>query len=333
MLALALLLALSGCAGLLGPDGGSDATTGATTETPADTAIPTTMTSSPSPSASSPTATPTATPPETVDPANPFGQRTVPVAIPNRTARRTHESVVRRALTYWERNGTAYAGYPVEFTLVDPSEDHRIAVAFESPPIACGGDADRTIGCAPVNERRAPAVSTVTVAASQTTDYTYEILVHELGHALGLDHDDRPRRYMRGTLPQGLNRETVHVFLTGPDATEIARKRGEIETALSYYETHPDLPAGERPTFEYVTTVEQADFVVEIGNEGCFDDRGGVCGGEPRYDGQVKLVIDSLDTRFVAWYTAHALADFYLDDVPRDLSTETTRSDRANWDG
>jgi len=334
---LAVLVALAGCSAVLGPDG-AGASPSPTTETPTDTPSPA-RTPTPSPATSTATTTPmpteTATP-DPVDPDNPFGERTVPVAIapPDRSPART--SLVRRSLAYWEDHAATHAGYPIEFALVNASEAHRIELAFEPAPITCGtSTTDRTIGCAPVNQRRAPPVSHVTVAANQTDAYTHEILVHELGHALGLDHDDEPQQYMRGTLPTGLRRDTVHVYLTGPDHTEVGRQRSEVEVALSYFEDHPSLAPDERPTFEFVTTREQADFVIEIRDGGCFEDGGGSCTVDPDYRGQQQLVLDSLDTEVVAWHTATHLAPVYLDDedVPPSLTRGATRDERTYWDG
>jgi len=335
VLCLAALVALAGCSAVLGPEGGDDPSPSAS-PTPTDaatvTSVPTTTHGSqPAAATPAPTATPTPAP---VDSANPFGNRTLAVAIApdDRTPERT--AVVRRALDYWEGNAAEHAGYPVEFVLVDASASHRIELAFESAPVTCGTiSTDRTIGCAPVNERRAPPVSQVTVAANQTDAYTHEILVHELGHVLGLGHDDEPRRYMRETLPSGLGRDTVDVYLTGPDDTAVGRARSEVETALSYFESHPSLAADERPTFEFVTTREAADFVIEIRDGGCFDDGGGSCTGEPAYRGQQQLVLDSLDTEVVAWHVAYHLAPVYLADVPEDLSGDASRSERTYWDG
>lgn len=315
-----LVIFTAGCVGILGlDDGGTEST-----RTPGTTADP-------------PTATPTATP-DPVDPDNPFGQRHLPVAINGTVEGRDVEPIVERALRYWENNSERYAGYPVNFTLVPPAADHRIAIAFEGKPIACDSDVDdHTTGCAVFNEQTAPPVSRVQVATNHTDHYTFETLVHELGHTLGLDHEDEPRRFMATPHPVGLARETVGVHVTATTGDVTDRQRRGVRTALSYFETTSRLASDERLDWTEVDAPERADFVVEFadGDERCFEDRAGSCPGEPTYDDQQKLVLDGLDDEVVAWHVAFHLAPVFFepDEVPSELTADASRPEREHWDG
>lgn len=331
VLLLCLTFLAAGCAGFSG-SGAVDTPTASETRSPVPEDTETATTETPT-RTNSATPTPTPTTPA-VDPANPFGERTLTVRLGETPAERDVRPEVEQALAYWEGNSTEHAGYPVNFTLGEGPADARIEISFADAPIPCGYAVDeRSIGCAPLNERTAPSVSEIVVAANQTDDYTVEILVHELGHVLGLDHDDEPNRYMQATHPHGLARETVRVYLGGPD-DDVAGGWSEVDAALEYFEDHPALADDERPNFEFVQTVEQADFVVTFGGD-CGFETGGSCSGDPPYEGQQRIVLDDLDTSVVQWHVAFLLAPSYLEDeeIPDALTSDTTRGERIRWDG
>jgi hypothetical protein len=140
----AVLVAGAGCAGLV--DGG-DSTPGGTVTT-------------------APPSTP-ATP--SVDPDNPFGEKTLTVEVVDSTAHPATDAVVRDALAYWENNSDAYAGYPIEYRIVEDATDPRIRIEFVAGSIECGGSTERyLVGCAPINRDTAAQTSSVRVGQNYT---------------------------------------------------------------------------------------------------------------------------------------------------------------------
>ncbi|XVH31281.1 hypothetical protein ACNS7O_12925 [Haloferacaceae archaeon DSL9] len=113
-------------------------------------------------------------------------------------ARRGFVGLVQRALDYWEGHSERYAGYPVTYRLRPNATDSAIDVTLVDGIDVCGEtDHDGTIvGCAPLVRGRPPAPTTVRIADGYDDERTLGTIKHELGHTLGLTHDDEPRHIM-----------------------------------------------------------------------------------------------------------------------------------------
>ncbi len=104
------------------------------------------------------------------------------------------------ALSFWEDNSEQYAGFTVDFEVGDDEPD--IVITYSDSPAGCENVpnySDQVLGCAPVLEvgsvPRRPVVARV-VAGARPPGAIRVTTEHEIGHTLGLDHDDPPANVM-----------------------------------------------------------------------------------------------------------------------------------------
>ncbi|MFB6297955.1 MAG: hypothetical protein ABEH56_05505 [Salinirussus sp.] len=129
---------------------------------------------------------------------------------------------VRRAVDYWNGNGSEFAAYPVDLRYTNGSEAD-ILVRPVGYPLECGRLEGDAIGCAPVfdAEDRPSNPTVVRIVRGIPGPSARETAKHELGHVLGLRHGDEPSglmshgpqltarqdRVVRSIDPRGMERE------------------------------------------------------------------------------------------------------------------------------
>jgi hypothetical protein len=333
-LCLLSLVVLAGCLGatpgLPGPAAGS-------TATPAPTPTP--------------DATPTDTP--TADGAGPWGVDPVVVAV---RGDREHRRATREAASYWERVDERYLGYEVEYAVRPNATAPDLLIEFVSEVPLCHGVSD-AVGCAPVVTGRAPEGEglRVYVKTGLAPESTRLVVKHELGHTLGLGHDDPPRDVMaaRSVLyteprPNATEREfpwadsTFRVAVNASDAADPEGARDQVDHALAYYERGaPGAP--QNLTFVTESTGAEPEVVVVVGDGGCTGS--GSCvhtrGVDPDGDGAIEeyrrleIRIDDLDTAAVGWHVgywlAHGLGMEPDAEKPPPFRSATYEERRSRW--
>ncbi len=147
---------------------------------------------------------------------HPFADRTVTVRVDDEseTPHDVH-AVARDALEYWTEHAAVYAGFAVDFDVVsggvpapgsdfdsDSNPDPDVRLRFVDQPDDCRGVenySERVLGCAPLlrpGYRLPSTVEAIVVAASRPVGKIGITTKHELGHLLGLGHDDEPQEIM-----------------------------------------------------------------------------------------------------------------------------------------
>lgn len=136
------------------------------------------------------------------DERHPFADRTVTVRVDNESVSdHDVDANARRALEYWAEHGNTYTGFDVDFEVVTGnSPDMRIVYA--DTPAGCEaveGFSESVLGCAPILTPQTrvpePVVARV-VAAGRPFGKVAITAKHEVGHVLGLGHEDDPREIM-----------------------------------------------------------------------------------------------------------------------------------------
>jgi hypothetical protein len=350
ILALALVLTLSGC---LAPFGGGGS------PIPVGEQTPSVETSASSAADGTATRPPTATATAAPDGSNPWGDDPVVVAVSDAAdTGRDWTPMVREAASYWEENAERYAGFPVEYEVRPDAADPDIVVEFVDVVPDCDG-AEDAAGCAPLvtDRRQIDRPETVSIRTGFSDESTVLVLEHEFGHTLGLTHSDAPADVMASrsvlyttarpnaserAFPWGDDEFTVHV--DAANATDPEGAREQVRHALDYYERGaPGMP--NNLTFTFVEKEAAADVTVSFANESPCSPNAASCGAtrgwDPDGDGAVetysnlRIVLVDLDTEAVGWHvgywTAFALGAQTDAEKPEPFRDASYRERRSEW--
>lgn len=130
---------------------------------------------------------------------HPFADRTVTVQISNVESDSDRlEGLLQGALSFWNSHSDQYIPYTTTFEYRPDAGDPDLFLEEVSSLGSCGRHDGDIGGCAPLlkegDHGSLPATATV---EAQENDWQYQkIIEHEIGHTLGLRHDDEPARVM-----------------------------------------------------------------------------------------------------------------------------------------
>jgi len=296
------------------------------------------------------------------DSDNPFRERTLTVALADETATdREYAPLVRDALDYWEQNATTYAGYPIEYEFRANATDPDVRVRFVERIDSCGHDGTEfTAGCAPyITDGPVERPATVRIETGYDDPSTVLLLQHELGHTLGLAHDDRPSRVMSAqaelyTLPRPDATErllpwasddlTYAVSYDGVAPSERDATRRQVEAAVEYAAGGADGTIPENVTFTRVSDPERANVTIRFTDSDPCTAGDGSCGElrglDPDGDGaletyaRLSITVVGLDTEVRGWHVGYWTArGFGLrgEELPAPLRSSDPDVRRSEW--
>lgn len=195
------MVLIAGCSGggpTTYPPPGATATS--TEEAPTPT-VPETTAEPPSPT-EAPTPTETEPPTEVATKTNEPDGSALTVYLNDTTdSSRDYGPVVASAVEYWndERIGR-FAAYEAELAYDGSAVEGDFEVRVVDELRRCGDDGDvhETLGCAPLVVAQPESTVTIEVRSGQTDAKFENTLKHELGHVLGITHDEPPTWLMAG---------------------------------------------------------------------------------------------------------------------------------------
>jgi len=287
---------------------------------------------------------------------HPFAGETVTVAVEGTDRER---ALVADGLAYWEDEATEYAGFDVEFRVLEPgatpANGPDVRLRFVETVRACG-DTEFPAGCAPrLNASTGvDRPATVAVRSGLADDATRLVVRHEAGHLLGLRHTDRPRDVMAherdlATLPRPdateranpWNDSTLTVALAADGETR-ERYRGELDYALDYVREGADGAVPADVSVRVVEDPEAADVTVRpVSSDDCTADEGSCLvleGVDPDQDGAIErytraeIRLVGLDPDAASWHVASQfVGTFHTGDSPDRLDEADARERRGDW--
>lgn len=297
----------------------------------------------------------------TGDEDNPYRQETLVVAVTTPgDGSREFTPLVQEALDYWAANSEAYAGYPIDYRLASNATDPDVRVRFVESVGECGTE-NHAAGCAPVITKPGqfdPPVD-VRIRTGFSDASTVQVLKHEFGHTLGLDHGDEPDEVMAAestlTTPPQTNATdkalawddptlSVYVDLSEVPADERDEARRQVDGALGYFADGADGTVPENVSFVRTDNRTAADITIRVtGTPRCSTPSGScgyIEGTDPDGDGaretytRLEVTVTDLDTEAIGWHVGRWLGvgfglegEGYPGPLRESASYEDRRSD------
>lgn len=334
ILVVGLLIVTAGCTGVAS----NETPTAEETSEPVKTPTPNPETSTPTstPHATEPpteTPTETATPEPRVDPNNPYGKELLTVYADQSRMDRDVGPILRDALEFWDQNAAEYAGYDIAYTTTNTKAAADVVIVFE-PVDRCGAHPvdENYTGCADTIKNDAPDTVSVEIDPDQSNPGIRDTLIHELGHTLGLSHDDEPQNYMGEFSPSPFQQEPMRVYVSSERGNVPSSVDREIERALNFYGSTEEIDR-DQLSWKRVGHPDEAHFIIHYNSrsEACGERYPISCASMGRYGDQYKITLSGLDSSVIAWHVVFHMAPSFYEDIPEKFAPDADRDTRERW--
>lgn len=251
--------------------------------------------------------------------SNPWGHEPVTIGITNYAdPERDYTEPVQRAVTYWNTTGAEFTSWNPYFVLRPNSTQTDLVVRFVDGIDECGPrSTNETVGCAPVLDAtdEAARTETVQIQLGLTESSVFRLVLHELGHVLGLEHGEGPGDVMapRDTLFREVYR--VHIEYATDSEFFNDKSRRQVRHALNYYADGGGGIVDEDIGFAIVEDRSQADIVIEFTNEDGVDD-GSIANSS---HSQFVITVDGIDRENRGWHVGYWLGFYFGADEIAEL--------------
>lgn len=291
--------------------------------------------------------------------ANPWGTSPITVGITNKTkSPRNFNQMAQSALEYWNENISA-VGFEGEFEVVSDDQTN-IEIKIVESVDSCGTESNsEAVGCAPYYTSEGDAngeTTTVKIESGYQDEATEKIIQHEIGHTLGLKHEDAsewPVMEAKTTVPQVTqpsvyekdnpwDKQTISVYydLQNIQGSNEDLVISELDRAIDYYNTEASLLPNEA-TLERTKTPDEAQIAITFDSgidgvsvadwSGYDSDRDGTL---ESYTEATIAISPNADPNTYGWHAAFWMGQTFgirsPDELPDPFNSPES-ADRVNW--
>lgn len=270
---------------------------------------------------------------------------------------RNYATYLEEAAEYWERVDESHLGYDIDFDVRPDSTDADIVLRVVNDIDTCGEEDDDSgsyLGCADINnpDGSAPPRTDARIVGGLTQSSAVEVMKHEIGHTLGLTHDDDPQSVMSATTmvrvlsepdvdernnPWQNNPITVEYDLSSISEANRSEVRKQLDHAVEYYNGGADGHMPDGVSFRTVDT--DGDITIEV-SPGAYDTDMRRWGYDTdtdtafEYYSRMEITISGVYTEHTGWHAGYWLGYAFgasdTDDLPPPFDDPNT-DERSDW--